>query len=594
MSPEIRRETRRRAGASRRRAAPPAPARGRPLRRSAAVALLLSSAGLWSTGSVDGQAQDARIPAPGTLWLELAPELRTWSEQFAANSDRASDGEKEPLFAHFDGSVASRLFPGPAPFLDDVNAAATELGYDAYTESDLSLGSLDFSAMNAQARVLGLGLELGIVDRLSVGFRAPFTMTDVESAFVFDSASATVTAATVAFPQGGAFFTEAQTALTSLQALIDGGSLAGMALTDAVRLRDDLDTFLTALEARSVAGGLIPTATTSAGAQMSGRFSGFADDLDALGIALPALGLPETATRSDLNGWLTNPPVSASPLTDTRNSLRLGEIEVSLRFNLFDAISDPGRDADADSASADAEVAGDSSPVDETDVAETLDPSSDGLRFRTTVGATLRLPILQASFPPLQDATHFLDVPIGDGQTDIELALYQDVSFRRFIVRSEFRYGIQRPDAVILRVAPPDQPFALEALQTPVLRDLGDYVLATVRPGFRLTPALSVALEWDYFRLGAPTYSLTEELADVADATALEVEGTQTRQRFGLGFVYDHSRAQDRAGLLTGTPQSRSAWQFAISMRSPISGSGGVTPSSFLYGASLRVPIGIF
>jgi len=528
---------------------------------------------------LSAQFQDARLPDPGQLWVQLQPTLLNWSDQFAENSSLFADGEREPLFARFDGPIVNRLFPDAAPLLADINADAAALGFDAITESDLSLGALDFSVLNAQRRTLALGFELGVIDRLSIGFNAPFTVTDVESASMFDSLSATVTSASSAFPGGGTFFTESQTALTGLQTLIDGGSLTGTALTDAMLLRDEADAFLTALEGRSTDGTLIPTAGSAAGTQMAQRFADFLTNFAALGLTLPGLSLPTTGTSSDLDRLFLNSLEAFAPTT-TRNGLRLGEIELSARYNLIDQITRrPHPDADPDEA-------------DPTATADPIATAHSGLRLRTTVGVTLRLPILSASFPPFANAANFLDVPIGDGQTDIELALYQDLSYRKLLVRSVAVYGIQRPDAVILRVAPPDRPFAFKSVQTPVFRDLGDYLLVTVRPSLRLNSALSVGLEWEYFRLGAPSFRLSQVLPDVADASFLELEGGQRRQRLGAGFTYDLSEAKDRESLSSGAEQVRAPWQFGISIRVPLSGSGGLTPASFRFASGFRIPLG--
>ncbi len=546
----------------------------------ASLALLLLTA--WPLAA---QFQDGRVPDSGQLWFHLNPTLENWSDQFAQNSSLFADGEKEPLFAHVDGPIVGRLFPGAGPLLDDINTDAAVLGFDAVVESDLSLGALDFSTISAQKRTLGLGFELGVIDGLSIGFNAPFTLTDVESAFAFDSLSATVTSATSAFPASGTFFTESQTALTGLQALIDGGSLTGPALTDAMTLRDDADAFLTALQGRSSAGGLIPTAASPAGAQMAQRFADLMTAFDALGLALPGLTLPTSATSGDLDRLFLNSLAAFAP-TSARNGMRLGEVELSARFNLIDGITrrrSPGPDLSAVDSTGAAPAA-----LDSADLAT---PSA-ALQLRTTVGVTLRLPVLSASFPPFANAPNFVDVPIGDGQTDIELALYQDVSYRKLLFRSMALYGIQRPDALILRVAPPDRPFAFESLQTIVFRDLGDYLMITLRPSLRLNSALSVGLEWEYFRLGAPSFALSEPLADVADAGVLALEGAQQRQRIGIGLTYDLSEAQGRESLSSGTPQVRSPLQFGISLRTPLSGSGGLTPASFRFASGFRIPLG--
>ena len=165
------------------------------------------------------QFRDARLPRSGQLWFEMAPELLNWSEQFALNSavDSIADGDREPLAGHFDGSLAGRMFPIPHALVDELNEDAEALGFDPLTLEGFSFGDLDFSVMRAQVRRLALGAEVGVLDWISVGFRAPFTLADMTTSFAFDSTAATVTAAAAGLEPGGAFSTDARAALGSLQ-----------------------------------------------------------------------------------------------------------------------------------------------------------------------------------------------------------------------------------------------------------------------------------------------------------------------------------------------------------------------------------------
>ncbi len=536
----------------------------------------------------EAQVRDARLPRPGRLWFEIQPELLNWSEQFAKDSPDPNlvDGDREPLFADLDGPIAARLFPGPAPFVSDLNADAAIFGFDPLDEEDLSLGRLDFSNVNVQIRRLAVGFEVGLVDRVAIGVRAPFTMTEVDPAFAFDSATANVTLAASAFGAGNPFLTDARTALGSLEALIAGGTLTGGALDQAIALRDGTDAFLTALETRALNGGLIPTGPSGAGTMMAERFGNFVSGFGDLGIVLPALALPSSASTADLVQWFEGAPISGRLPGLSRRTLNLGEIELSARFGLIDRIT-PREPGDAAAGEGDA-----ATPLGR-DPAAPAEPS--GIRLRTAVGALVRLPTGSASLPPFQDTRDFLDLPIGDGQTDIELAWYQDLALGGWlVVRAAGRYGIQLSDRVRLRVHPPDRPYALAATETVVRRDLGDYVEVTIRPSLRVNSALQIGLEYDYWHLAASAFALGDPLPDVPDASPLEIETEQTRHAVGLGFTYDLSAARGREHP-EGTPAPvRSPWQFSVSIRRAVAGSGGQTPAAFRYAAAFRVPIGIF
>ncbi|MDE2662519.1 MAG: hypothetical protein OXI39_05890 [Gemmatimonadota bacterium] len=548
-------------------------------RRALPILLALVSAAT-APSQLAGQFSDARLPRQGKLWLTIAPTLLNWSEQFAFDSSAAIvDGEREPLAAHFDGPLARRMFPPPFALIQELNDDAEALGFEPVTEDDFSFGGLDFSAMRAQVRRLALGVEVGVLDWVSVGARAPFTLTDMTVGFAFDS-TATVTGNVAAFESGAPFVLDARSALDDLGELIDGGSLTGTALDEAVALRSATLDFVNALRRRASAGALIPTASSVAGTQMAQRFADFAAAFDALGLTLPELSLPEFATEEDYDTLFLSQGFADRLPRDTRNELDLGEVEVFLRVNLIDGITRrrpiPGPAADAAAGS---------------------DPGTDperGIRLRTSVGALARLPIRNRNLTIFGDPSNSADIPIGDGQTDIELALYQDIAFGSlFMIRASARYGMQRPDEAVIRFTPPDRPYNQADLVALMRRDLGDYLAVLVRPSLRFNAALSVGLEYDYFRLPAPTYQFVGMIEGL-DPNTVAAEGAQTRHRLGVGFLIDISEAGGVEELHEGARPVRGAYQFGISLRRAISGSGGRTPASFRYAAELRFPITIF
>lgn len=543
-------------------------------------ALLILIATAMAPVHLAGQFTDARLPRQGKLWLTVAPTLLNWSEQFALDSSAGiADGEREPLAAHFDGPLARRMFPPPFALIQELNDDAEALGFDPVTEDDFSFGGLDFSAMRAQVRRLGLGVEVGVLDWVSVGARAPFTLTDMTVGFAFDS-TATVTGNGAAFEFGAPFIADAQSALDDLDSLIDGGSLTGTVLDEAIALWGATRNFVDALGQRADGGALIPTASSAAGTQMAQRFADFAAAFEALGLTLPELSLPEFATEDDYNVLFLGQGFADRLPANHRNELDLGEVEVFVRLNLIDGITRrrpiAGQAGDADAGS---------DPV--------ADPER-GIRLRTSVGALARLPIRNRNLTIFGDPSNSADLPIGDGQTDIELALYQDIAFGSlFMIRASARYGIQQPDEAVIRFTPPDRPYGPEDLVALMRRDLGDYLAVLVRPSLRFNSALSVGIEYDYFRLPAPTYQFVAPVEGL-DPNTVAAEGAQTRHRLGVGLLIDLSEAGGVEELYEGAKPVRGAWQFGISLRRAVAGSGGRTPASFRYGAELRFPITIF
>lgn len=546
-----------------------------------------------------GQGRDGRIPAHGRLWLEVLPILENWSEQFALDSPDPNlvDGDREPLYRDYDGSIASRLFPGPAPFVADLNQDAAALGFNPVSEGALSFGALDFSDLTRQKRSLALGFELGLLDRLAIGARAPLVLTDVETSFRYDSAGASVTFGPASFA-GSTFLPDARAAVTELESLIDGGTLMGPELEQATALRDATNAFLDALAARISGGGLIPTAPSGAGMQMLARFGEFAAGFESFGLALPELGLPETGSILDLPLLFEEPPVAGTIPGRSRQGLLLGEYEISARISILDGIT--RRESPSDSAGVrpppDDSAAADSAVVlDSAGVARGAAGRPRLLRLRTTVGALVRIPSGSPGIPPFNNPTDFVDLPIGDGQMDVELSLFQDIALARWLeVRSVATYGIQLADELRLRVHPPDRPYAFASTQTVVRRDLGDYLSLLVRPSVRLGSAVWIGVEYDYWKLEDASYALIEPLPDVPDASPLAVESGGSRHSFGLGFAFDMSEARSREQMAAGTTPVRAPWRFQASIRRSVSGSGGQIPALFRFAAYFRVPIRVF
>ena len=166
----------------------------------------------------EAQFRDARLPRQGRFWMQVAPELLNWTEQFALNSsvDSIADGDREPIANHFGGPLTARMFPAPEALAEALNADADALGFDPVTLDDVSFGDLDFSVMRAQVRRLALGGEIGVLDWISVGFRAPFTLADMTTRFAFDSTTATVTGLAPDLRPGRTFSSDTRDALGAL------------------------------------------------------------------------------------------------------------------------------------------------------------------------------------------------------------------------------------------------------------------------------------------------------------------------------------------------------------------------------------------
>lgn len=568
-----------------------------------AVFVLLAPA----TAGAQGRDRDARIPQAGSLWLEFAPEFYSWSEQFAENSPVVEDGRREPLFANYDGSVASRLFPGVDPLLDIVNRDSDALGFTPLTEQQLSLGEIDFNSIDVFVRRIPLSLQFGIGGFAAIEMSAPLVKTEVETGFSFDSATANILRAETALADPNAFFAELDAAQGQLQSLVDGGTLSPEDSATAVQLLSNTEAFQGALGARISNEEYLFTSGSAAGQEMTGYYGGFEAGFQTFGITLPGFGLPASATRPDLNAYFERDPVLGQPLGKVTRGWAFSEIEVGVRFKLLDTFGWPERPDKRPTGSETGQAGpphdlpagapeeteqepaneGEEAQIDPDTVAVREPPPLDrpGVRFRTTVGARYRFPLSDPDEPPFLDPDVFLQQPIGDGQADVELELYQDIAFgQRFLVVAGATYGIQLQDELVRRVVSPDQRYGLESQKVTVTRDLGDFFEIVISPRFALAEAMSLAIEYTFWNKKSDTYEVS---SGGVDASPLELETSQTRHSLGIGAYYRTTRlfAAGRSGLPI---------DLAVLWQTSIAGSGGQTPSASVLTVSARVPMQLF
>ena len=585
------------------------------IRLVCAVAVLLSVAP--SSAEAQVRDRDARIPQAGSLWIELSPQFYNWNEQFAENSAGVSDGSREPLFSDYDGSVASRLFPGLDPMLEVVNRDADALGFTPLTGTDLDLGDLEFGSIDVFMRRIPLALQFGIGGFAAIEILAPLVKTEIETGFVFDSTTANILRAETALADPNTFFSELDAAQAQLQALVDGGTLSPADQATAVALLADTDAFQGALDSRISGQQYLFTSGSSAGQQMTGYYGGFEAGFQSFGITLPGFGLPDSATRSDLNSYFERDPVLGQPLGKVTRGWAFSEIEVGARFKLVDTFGWPDRpepqpevaaelpveadttgvtdpvaeapppvdDEDPDSVPAEPARRRTDTPAEAVEATEPVPVDRPGVRFRTTVGARYRFPLSDPDEDPYLDPDVFLQQPIGTGQADLQFELFQDIAFgQRFMAVAGVVYGLQLKDELVRRVSPPGQPYGYASQKTTVSRDLGDFLEIVISPRFSLTEAMSLAVEYTFWNKGNDVYQAT---SGGIDASPLNAETSQTRHMLGIGAYYRTTRlfAAGRAGMPIDLAF---LWQTAIS------GSGGQTPALGVVTLSIRVPIQLF
>lgn len=545
--------------------------------------------------------QDARQPRGGEFWFELTPSLSFWSSQFALDSEILADGEKEPLAVDFDGPLTSRLYPDALPFLVDINSDADALGYDPLTAADLSFGSLDYREISNRRVALPLGLEIGILDRLSLDVTVPLVQTRSQSFFGYDTTSATVTAGMSAVPDPVSFFGGIEAAETQLAELLASGTLTPEEAAQAAALLANSTTYSDALERRVMENLFLPVAATTAGLQMLAAYEALAAGYTTFGLALPTFELPLGATGSDLDALFASAQLDADPPGTVRRGYSVGELEVGLRFGIIDTFTpitafeetipaplepEAEEGAPAPPEGEEDEEAEARRPVELSETVLRLARRPPTVQFRTTVGAKYRFALSDPNGIPYLDPRNFLAIPIGDGTTDVEISLFQDIRVGpRFLFLASGYFGFQMTDEVDLRVRPPDQPFGLSSTLATLQRKLGDYIAARVAPQFSINNALSIGAEYSFWNKGSDEYQILA--GSVGTAEPLEVETSQTRHMLGVGVFY---RTQD----LWEVGRTSLPVEISLIYQTSIAGSGGQTPAGDRVTVYLRLPFKVF
>jgi len=509
---------------------------------AAAALLVLAFPGPAAAQNVTARTIDAQIPRSGELWIEVAPTFQGWDERFGG------DGSRHPLASDYSGPLASLLYPGPEAAAQDLNADAAALGYDPVPPGQTSLGAVDMSELNREIRAVPLRIEFGFLGRFSVEASVPAVWTKAEPFLAFDSAGATVAAGS-SLPDRVSFFSELDVAMQGLQDRIDAGDLSASQEAQARALLDASSAFLDALRRRALTDDLIPLAATPAGQQMLAYWAGLQGGFGDFGVSAPSLSLPGTATSQDLAGYFGGAFLQGQPLTATVRSWTAGELEAGLRIGLLDGFAD--------------------------------DSARSGFRLRTTIGVLGRFPVRSSDALLFYVAGDFLGVPVGDGQRDVELTLYQDFRLGGWLeLDARGSYGLQMSDRMEVRPHPPSRPFPVPSVTQEVVRDPGDYVRVRVAPRLSLAEHTYVGLEYRYWHKWADAYATPGGGTDPTVSTLISGTG-QTWHRLGVGVTYR-----------PGGPDSQGEVGFIY--QTVIAGRGRLTPASGLTTFHIRIPARVF
>lgn len=508
-----------------------------------AAAAALAVAAPASAQQLVPRAEDAAQPTPGQVWLGVAPVFQSWHREFGA------DGGEVPMAGDLEGPLLDQVSPGPGVVVDDLNEDAGALGFTPLGDDQAAVGDLEVRNMSAEVRAVALRLEAGVTDRLSADVMVPVVRTEVETSIALDPAGATLGGAAAALEQPGAFFGTVADARAELSDRLESGQVPPDREEEAAALLEASGDFATALQDRVGRNAVLPLGGTGAGAQIETFWAQLRSDFQGFGLAVPSLTLPDEGDPAFLDSFFLGTLAADSPGTTSRGWLA-GETEIGLRYALL----------------------------------RRWDREEEGLDLRTTLGVRARLPFRDPNAVVFVDPTDLLGLPLGDGQRDVELSLYQDVGLTGWLeLSATVRYGVQLADELTVSVRSPDRPLAPPSQRVEVERDLGDYLRARLSPRVRLNRYLSVGAEYRYWRRGSDRY----RAGGGVDASALELRSEETRHRLGVGATYRPLPPEE------GEPWS-AAPEMGLVFQTPVAGGGGETPAAGLATFHVRVPVQVF
>lgn len=512
------------------------------------TAAVAAAAALAVSGPAFGQqvvprTEDAGQPPPGAVWLEASPVFQGWHREFAR------DGGEVPMARDLEGPLLGQVSPGPGVVVDDLNADADALGFAPVSTDQAAVGDLEVDDMSAEIRAVALRLEAGVTDRLSADVMVPVVRTEVETSLALDPAGATLGGAAAALEQPEAFFGSVADARAELSARLESGQVPADREDEAAVLLEASGAFADALQDRVARNAVLPLGGTTAGSEIEGLWARIQSGFQSFGLAVPSLTLPEEGSPAYLDGFFLGTLAADPPGTTSRGWLA-GETEIGLRYGIL----------------------------------RRWDREEKGLDLRTTLGVRARLPFRDANAVVFVDPADLLGLPLGDGQRDVELSLYQDVGVGGGLeVHATVRYGLQLADELTVSVRSPDRPLAPPEQRVEVERDLGDYLRGRVSPRVRLNPFLSVGVEYRYWHRGGDRFRAGGDV----DASILEIQSGGTRHRLGVGATY-RPLPPDEGEPWSTVPELGAVFQ------TPIAGRGGETPAAGLASFHLRVPVQVF
>jgi hypothetical protein len=502
-------------------------------------------AGLVLPSQLGAQLPPIGVPS-GVVRLELDGSLETFDRRFR-------EGRLEPYAANLSSSaLGSDRIPGLADA--DVRIGRI-IGNTSYR---INLGRLNTDA-HADVGKGFLGLSLGLLGQITVFGRIPLVRSRVQTSFQLDPALADA-GLNPGQEEQLPFFTQMDAALATLSDKIARGdydanpsqkALAQSTLADATALRADL---FGLMAEPATASSVLPTATSPAGTALESRVvtlqNVLANDLAVTGFTLTPALPDATVTTEELLQVLSSFSGPAA--------VRLSQSPVTFR--------------------GDAEVGASLTLIDGWD----RGTSRGGLR--AAVSGLVRLPTGRR---PLTDRP--LDLGTGDGQTDVQVDVVTDVGAGPLGFRLTGTYVRQLPRNILIRVAPPSQPFAGPDRLRLVRWNPGDIVALGAHPFFRLARTVALQAGVSHWSRSSDDYVYASPADPIPgiDPNVLAVESRVNATLLSVGITYANPGRLRRGGR--GLPVDAS-WSYERVLRA----GGNPVPNTHAIRGQFRAYFGIW
>ncbi len=519
------------------------------MRARLSLLLPLAAAILRPASSLAAQAVDRTdTPRRGALRVSFDPETMTWEQNFTPSG-------RQGIGAALTGDSAAAALPSIALIQQDTRALTGLAGYIA------SLGH-DLLAIRAERRVMPIGLEYGITDRLSLGVTVPIVRVQVRAGYTLHPPGGNIGFG----PRTSAdstlyttFFTHFAAALAQLSDSVAVGaygcptspacSRATAILAQGQAMQQTLDHAV--FGSPDTVAKYLPVAGSDAGQQITSLITGLqhalADTFHVTSFSndtflLPATSIADPADIADLYAARTA-GLDLAPYGDTPRRLRFfaGDVEVQAKMRLL-----------------------------------VTDDASAAAAF------VVRLPTGHQDSP-----NDPFDVATGDHQTDLEGRLTGEVTLlNRIWLNGSVRAARQLPGPRVRRVGPADDPFLPPTTLARLRWDPGDYIAIDVAPMFRFSRRFAAGFTASYYTQGQDRYgfftpqdsvAFATQLGGPADVSMLDVGTAIHYTRLGVALTYAGPRLEG-----------------GVSFQQTVSGAGGLVPVATLFRIVMRQTILLF